>query len=137
MSSPLLLWSCLQQHHLVYLFSINIFYLLETGNSLKRHREEWEIHIYSYKCKWGFTGGSDDKESACNAGDLGLIPGLGRSLEKGMGTHSHILALRIHEQRSLAGYIPRGHRESDTIEWPTLTITNIINLNTDFSILTT
>ena len=28
---------------------------------------------------WGFPGGSDGKESACNAGDLGLIPGLGRS----------------------------------------------------------
>ena len=27
----------------------------------------------------GFPGGSDDKESASNAGDLGLIPGLGRS----------------------------------------------------------
>ena len=27
----------------------------------------------------GFSGGSDGKESACNAGDLGLIPGLGRS----------------------------------------------------------
>ena len=28
----------------------------------------------------GFTGGSDRKESACNAGDVGLIPELGRSL---------------------------------------------------------
>ena len=27
----------------------------------------------------GFPGGSDDKESACNAGDSGLIPGSGRS----------------------------------------------------------
>ena len=27
----------------------------------------------------GFPGDSDDKESACNAGDMGLIPGLGRS----------------------------------------------------------
>ena len=27
----------------------------------------------------GFPAGSDSKESACNAGDLGLIPGLGRS----------------------------------------------------------
>ena len=27
----------------------------------------------------GFRGGSDDKESACNAGDTGLIPGSGRS----------------------------------------------------------
>ena len=26
----------------------------------------------------GFPGGSDGKESACNAGDQGLIPGLGR-----------------------------------------------------------
>ena len=28
---------------------------------------------------WGFSGGSDGKESACKAGDLGSIPGLGRS----------------------------------------------------------
>ena len=27
----------------------------------------------------GFPGGSDGKESTCNVGDLGLIPGLGRS----------------------------------------------------------
>jgi len=30
-------------------------------------------------------GGSDGKESACNAGDLSLIPGLGRSPGKGKG----------------------------------------------------
>ena len=41
----------------------------------------------------GFPGGSVDEESACNAGDLGLIPGLGRSLEKEMATHSSILGL--------------------------------------------
>ena len=32
----------------------------------------------------GFPGNSDGKESACNAGYLGLIPGWGRSREKGM-----------------------------------------------------
>ena len=32
-----------------------------------------------------FTGGSDGKESACNEGDLGLIPGLGRSPGGGHG----------------------------------------------------
>ena len=42
-----------------------------------------------------FTGGSDGKESACNVGDLGLIPGSGRSLEKGVATHSSIFAWRI------------------------------------------
>ena len=43
----------------------------------------------------GFPGGSDSKESACNAGDLGLIPGSGDLLEKGMVTHWGILAWRI------------------------------------------
>ena len=33
----------------------------------------------------GFPGGSDGKESACNAGDLGSIPGLGRSSGEGNG----------------------------------------------------
>ena len=33
----------------------------------------------------GFPGGSVDKESACNAGDPGLIPGLGRFPEEGNG----------------------------------------------------
>ena len=33
----------------------------------------------------GFPGGSDGKESTCNAGDLGLIPGLGRSSGEGNG----------------------------------------------------
>ena len=33
----------------------------------------------------GFPGGSGGKESTCNVGDLGLIPGLGRSLEEGNG----------------------------------------------------
>ena len=43
----------------------------------------------------GFPGGSDSKESACNEGDLDSIPGLGRSLEEGMATHSSVLAWRI------------------------------------------
>ena len=34
---------------------------------------------------WGFRCGSDGKESACNVGDLGLIPGSGRSLGEGNG----------------------------------------------------
>ena len=43
----------------------------------------------------GLLGSFNSKESACNRGDLGLIPGLGRSLEKGKTTHSSILAWRI------------------------------------------
>ena len=41
------------------------------------------IHIYLFSL--GFPGGSDGKESTCNAGDLGLIPGLGRSPAEGIG----------------------------------------------------
>ena len=40
----------------------------------------------------GFPVGSDGKESACNAGDPGSISGSEDPLEKGMATHSSILA---------------------------------------------
>ena len=43
----------------------------------------------------GFPGSSDGKESAYNAGDLGLIPESGRPPGEGNGTHSSILARRI------------------------------------------
>ena len=43
----------------------------------------------------GLPCGSAGKESACNAGDLGSIPGLGTSLGEGKGYHSSILAWRI------------------------------------------
>ena len=36
-------------------------------------------------CGGDFHGGSDDKESVCNAGDTGLIPGSGRSPGGGNG----------------------------------------------------
>ena len=37
-------------------------------------------------------------------------------LEEGMATHSSILAGESHGQRSLEGYSPRGHKESDMTE---------------------
>ena len=43
----------------------------------------------------GFPGGSNGKESACSVGDLGLIPGLGRSPGEGKGYPLGILAWRI------------------------------------------
>ena len=58
-------------------------------------------------------GGSAGKESACNVGNLGLIPGLRRPpLEEDMATHSSILAWRI----SLVGCSPWGHKQSDMTE---------------------
>ena len=43
------------------------------------------INNLNSKDTLGFPGGSESKESACNAGDLGLIPGLGRSPGEGNG----------------------------------------------------
>ena len=45
--------------------------------------------------KQSFPGGTDCKESACNAGDPGSVPGLGRFPGKGMATQSSILAWKI------------------------------------------
>ena len=65
----------------------------------------------------GFPGGSDDKESTCNAGDLDLILGLGRSPG---GRHGNPLQYSCLEnpygQRSLVGYSLWGCKESDMIE---------------------
>ena len=63
----------------------------------------------------GFPGSSDGEESACNVGDLGLIPGLGRSPEGGHGNPlQHSCLENPHGQRSLEGYILWGCKESDT-----------------------
>ena len=62
-----------------------------------------------------FPDGSVAKESACNARDLGLIPGLGRSP---LGRHGNTLQYscleKPHGEKSLAGYSPWGLKESDT-----------------------
>ena len=47
------------------------------------------------KVVWGFPGGSNSKESAFSAGVTGSILRWGRSLVKGMATHSSILAWKI------------------------------------------
>ena len=61
-------------------------------------------------------GGAEVKESACNVGDLGSIPGSGRSPVKEMATHSSILAWRISWMEELGGLQSTGCKESDTTE---------------------
>ena len=59
----------------------------------------------------GFPGGSDGKESTCNVGDLGSIPGLGRSPGGGHGNPLQYSCLENpHGQRSPGGYNPWGRR---------------------------
>ena len=61
----------------------------------------------------GFPGSSDSKTSACNAGDLGLIPGSGRSPGEGNG---NLLQYSCLENSMDGGYSPWDHKESDTTE---------------------
>ena len=63
----------------------------------------------------GFPGGSPGKDSAYSAGDLSLIPGLGRSLGEGNGYPlQYPFPGKSHRQRTLVGYHPWDHKESDT-----------------------
>ena len=60
--------------------------------------------------------GSDSKESACNAGDLGLIPGSGWSPGEGNGNPLQYSCLENFMDRGVVGYSPWGHKESDMTE---------------------
>jgi len=52
----------------------------------------------------GFPGGSEVKASTCNMGDLGLIPGSGRSPGEGNGNPLQYLPGESHGRGSLVGY---------------------------------
>ena len=63
-----------------------------------------------------FPGGSDMKESACNAGDPGLIPGLGKSPGVREWQPTPVfLPGKSGGQRRLVGYSPWGHKVRN--EW--------------------
>ena len=55
-----------------------------------------------------FPGGSAVKESACNAGDQGSIPGWEDALEKEMATHSTILSWEIPWTKETGGLQSTG-----------------------------
>ena len=68
----------------------------------------------------GLIDGSGGKESICNAGDarhIGSLPMSGRSLQRRKWKLTPVfLPGKSHGQRSLAGYSPWSHKESDTTE---------------------
>ena len=65
----------------------------------------------------GFPGSLGSKESVCNAGDPGLIPGSGRSPGEGNWLPTRVCwPGEFHGQRSLVGYSPWSCKESDTTE---------------------
>ena len=68
----------------------------------------------------GFLCGSAGKESACNAGDTGSIPGSGRSPGEGKGYPLHCSKL----ENSMDS--PWGHKEADTTDRLSLHFTNLV-----------
>ena len=71
----------------------------------------------------GFPCGSACKESACNVGDLGSIPGLGRSPAEGNGYPLQYSGL----ENSMDYIVHGGHKESDTAERLSFSFTLIFN----------
>ena len=69
----------------------------------------------------GFPGGSDSKESTHNAGDLGLIPRLGRSPGEGNGNLLQYSCLENSRNRGAWKATVREVAELDTTEWITYT----------------
>ena len=64
----------------------------------------------------GFPGSSDGKESTCNAGDAGSIPGLGRFPQKGIGYPLQYSCLENSMDRGAWLAIVRGVAQLDTTE---------------------
>jgi len=80
------------------------------------HNGHTQIYVYMYN--WiTFSGSSVGKESTCNAEDVGLIPGSGKSLRGGNGTHSSILVWEIQWTEEPGRLQSMGSQELNTTEW--------------------
>ena len=78
-------------------------------------------HIYTHMITYDFPGGSDGKESACNAGNPGSIPGSGRSPGEGNGNPLQYSCLENFMGRGAwRDTVHGGLKESDTTERLTL-----------------
>ena len=71
---------------------------------------------------WGFPGGSNGEESACNVRDLGSIPGLGRSPGEGNGNPLQYSCLENLVDRGAWWATVHGVAKTDTTEWLTLSL---------------
>ena len=79
------------------------------------------IHMYVY-IYMGFSGGSDDKESACSAYNLGSIPELGRSLGEGNGNLLQYSCLENSMYKRAWQATIHGVTKSDMTKGQTLTM---------------
>ena len=86
----------------------------------KCNTSSWYKHSVNLELL-GFPGGSDNKESTCNAGDPGLIPGLGRSPGEGNGNPLQYSCLKNPMDRGAWQSAAHGIAESNMTHWHSLT----------------
>ena len=67
-----------------------------------------------YSRDWGFSGGSDGKESVCSVGELDSVPGLGRSPGEGNGNPLQYSCLKNSMDRGAWWVIAHGVTKSQT-----------------------
>ena len=117
-----LLYSKMNQPH-VYIHSLLFGLPFHSGHRSALSRLSYVIQYY---CR----SGADSQESACNAGDPGSIPGVGKMPWRREWQPTLVfLPKEFHGQRSLVGYSPQGHEELDTTERLTLfTLYNTFSL---------
>ena len=78
----------------------------------------WRRNSYPLQYSWASLVVQTVKESACNVGDLGSVPGLGRSPGGGHGNPLHYSCPENPQgQNSLVGYSPWGRKKSHMTEW--------------------
>ena len=92
--------------------------LQSMGSQRVRHDWATSFHFGAImRPLWGFPHSSVGKESSCNAGDPGLIRVRKIPWRRKWQSTPALLPGKSHGWRSLIGYSPWGHKESDTTEW--------------------
>ena len=98
---------------LYWMYSLNVLEQLTSSRSHLWKCVALDFFFFFYQT-WMYL---DGKEFSCNVGDLGSIPGSGRSPAEGNGNNIPVfLPGEFHGQRSLMGYIPWDHEELNMTE---------------------
>ena len=92
---------------------VQLLYNVVLVSAVQKSESARHIHIsptfwISFPCRSGFPGSSAGRESFCNVGDLGSVPGLEDLLEKEQLPTLVFLPGEFHRQRNLVGYSPWG-----------------------------
>ena len=112
-----------QTENKLYQNSVNLVCLNNNAIHIFTHINT-HIHTHTY---WGFPGGSDGKESACNAGSLVQSLGWEDPMEKGLATHSSILAWSISWTEE-AGVVQSMGSQRVRHDWATNTFTFLTHI---------